>query len=139
LFLLNLLQVNVPPTSLTSLDLSSFDTAAVTTMYAMFHANSLTSLNLSNFNTAKVTNMGYMFYHASGLTSLDLSSFDTAAVTNMDSMFQNATNLTSLDATGWQDVTTNPATGVDIFLNKNASLTVSCNQPLGSLFTELCH
>ena len=48
--------------SLTTLNLSSFDTSKVTNMSNMFaHMRQLTALNLSNFNTSQVTNMGYMF------------------------------------------------------------------------------
>ena len=73
---------------LTSLNLSSFNTSNVTDMSCMFaHMFSLTSLNLSNFNTSKVTNMGAMFYDMPRLTSLDLSNFNTSNVTNMGWMF----------------------------------------------------
>lgn len=84
--------------SLTSLDVSSFDTSAVKNMYRMFSdCNKLTSLNLSNFNTSAVTSMGNMFNNCVGLTSLDLSNFDTSAVTDMNNMFFGCTGLTSLD------------------------------------------
>ncbi|EAD7633243.1 BspA family leucine-rich repeat surface protein, partial [Listeria monocytogenes] len=84
--------------SLTSLDLSNFDTSQVTSMDGMFYnASSLTSLDLSNFDTSQVTAMAYMFYCASSLTSLDLSNFDTSQVTVTDSMFNGASSLTSLD------------------------------------------
>ena len=73
--------------SLTSLDLSNFNTNNVTSMYCMFSdCSSLTSLNLSNFNTNNVTNMSYMFSYCSSLTSLTLSNFNTSNVTNMRSM-----------------------------------------------------
>ena len=84
--------------SLQSLNLSSFNTAAVTNMTSMFYnCTSLQSLNLSSFNTAAVTNMTYMFYNCSSLQSLNLSSFNTAAVTNMSNMFQNCYSLQSLN------------------------------------------
>ena len=84
--------------NLTSLDLSSFDTSAVTDMSYMFHdCKKLTSLDLSSFDTSAVTNMWYMFGMCSNLTSLDLSSFDTSAVTNMRDMFGSCKKLTSLD------------------------------------------
>ena len=45
-------------------------------MESMFNdCNSLTSLDLSNFNTQNVTNMKYMFYDCYLLTSLDLFNF----------------------------------------------------------------
>ena len=84
--------------TLTSLDLSSFNTSAVTNMSSMFSScSALTSLNLSSFDTSAVTNMSSMFYFCSGLTSFDLSSFDTSAVTNMSGMFYYCSALTSLD------------------------------------------
>ena len=79
-------------TSITGLD--KLDTSKVTDMYCMFNGcNSLTSLDVSSFNTANVTDMGYMF--GSGLTSLDLSSFNTAKVTNMKGMFFSCSLLTT--------------------------------------------
>ena len=49
--------------------------------------SSLTSLNLSNFNTNNVTDMRYMFFKCSSLTSLNLSNFNTNNVNNMEYMF----------------------------------------------------
>ena len=87
---------------LTSLDLSGFDTSAVTSMSRMFaYCSGLTSLDLSGFNTSAVTSMLSMFESCSGLTSLNLSGFDTSAVTSMDSMFYSCSGLTSLDLSGF--------------------------------------
>jgi surface protein len=84
--------------ALTTLDLSNFNTANVTTMRAMFYdCAALTTLDLSNFNTANVTTMYAMLRGCAALTSLDLSNFDTANVTTMEYMFQNCAALTSLD------------------------------------------
>ena len=84
--------------SLTSLNLSNFDTSKVTNMQYMFSVMyDLTTLNLSNFDTSKVTNMKDMFYYASSLTTLDLSNFDTSKVTDMSAMFASMRSLTSLN------------------------------------------
>ncbi len=83
--------------SLTSLNLSSFNTSAVTSMVGMFMGVLLTSLNLSSFNTSAVTSMQRMFRDCVSLTSLNLSSFNTSAVKDMYMMFRNINNLTSLD------------------------------------------
>ena len=84
--------------SLTSLDLSSFDTSRVMDMYSMFEEMSnLTTLDLSNFDTSKVTNMKEMFYGMRSLTTLDLSSFNTSKVTSMEQMFESMPDLTTLD------------------------------------------
>ena len=64
--------------------------------YMFYECRTLTSLDLSSFNTSAVTNMSSMFYFCSGLTSFDLSSFDTSAVTNMSGMFSECSALTSL-------------------------------------------
>ena len=83
--------------SLTSLNLSSFDTSKVTDMHAMFSGmTSLTVLDLSNFDTSQVTTMQSMFSDISNLTTLDLSNFDTSKVTDMYQMFSDMSNLTSL-------------------------------------------
>ena len=85
-------------TSLTSLDLSSFDTSKVMDMDAMFEGcSALKTLNLSNFNTSATTGMSYMFYGCRSLTSLDLSGFDTSNVVEMGRMFTNCSSLTDLN------------------------------------------
>ena len=84
--------------SLTSLDVTHFNTENVTKMYSMFYScSSLTSLDVTHFNTAKVTNMIYMFYNCSSLTSLDVTHFNTANVKVMSYMFSSCSSLTSLD------------------------------------------
>ena len=84
--------------NLTSLDLTGFNTSTVTNMDSMFNScQKLASLDLSSFNTSAVTTMNSMFYQCSGLTSLDLTGFDTSAVTNMASMFTGCSKLTSLN------------------------------------------
>lgn len=84
--------------SLTSLNISNFDTSNVESMYDMFvGCEKLTSLNVSNFDTSQVTSMGEMFDDCSSLTSLDLSNFNTSKVASMTSMFRGCNSLTSLD------------------------------------------
>ena len=84
--------------SLSSIDLSNFNTQNVTNMESMFYnCNSLSSLDLSNFNTQNVTNMVYMFSDCNSLSSIDLSNFNTQNVTNMGYMFYNCNSLSSLD------------------------------------------
>ena len=53
-------------------------------MGSMFSGcNSLSSLDLSNFNTQNVTDMSYMFCGCNSLSSIDLSNFNTQNVINM--------------------------------------------------------
>ena len=58
-----------------------------------YNCTSLTSLDLSNYNTSKVTAMLSMFEYCSSLPSLDLSNFDTSNVNDMDYMFYECINL----------------------------------------------
>ena len=84
--------------SLTTLNLSNFNTSQVTRMYRMFSGmRNLTTLNLSSFDTSKVTRMYYMFSDMSSLTTLNLSNFNTFQVTDMSGMFSNMSSLTTLD------------------------------------------
>ncbi len=63
--------------------------------YMFNQCSSLTSLNLSNFNTNNVEDMSYMFQLCSSLTSLNLSNFNTNNVQNMKAMFSKCSSLTS--------------------------------------------
>ena len=88
--------------SLTTLDLSGWNTSSVTSMKSMFYnCSSLTSLDLSGFNTSSVTSMNGMFFGCNSLTSLYLSGFNTSSVTDMIGMFSDCTNLTFLDLSGF--------------------------------------
>lgn len=57
----------------------------------------LTSLDVSGFQTANVEDMSEMFSRCQKLTSLDVSSFRTENVENMEKMFSNCIALTGLD------------------------------------------
>ena len=106
---------------LTSLNLSGFDTSAVTSMDSMFDSCSvLTSLDLSGLNTSAVTNMASMFDSCSGLTSLNLSGLNTSAVTNMEMMFNFCSKLTSLDLSGFD---TSAVTNMEMMFNNCSKLT----------------
>ena len=84
---------------LTSLDLSSFKTNNVTTMYGMLHGcTNLKDLNLGNMNTSAVTSMTRLFYNCSSLEVLDLSSFNTANVTEIGEMFYKCSSLKTIYA-----------------------------------------
>ena len=74
--------------SLTNLDLHTFDTSKVTTMHCLFNeCNSLQSIDLSCFNTINVTDMQQMFYRCTALTTLDLTSFNMENVIRTPWMF----------------------------------------------------
>ena len=128
-----LISLNIPAISfrdcgsLTSLDVSNFDTSAVTNMQSMFYkCNKLTSLDLSGFDTSAVTSMYKMFDGCTKLTSLDLSSFDTSAVTSMENMFNYCSSLTSLDLSNFD---TSTVTGMlSMFDGCKALRNIKCKQ-----------
>ena len=107
--------------SLTSVDLSAFDTSGVTAMHNMFYnCSSLASINLGSFNTASVTRMEYMFYNCSSLTDIDLDSFNTTSVTNMSHIFDGCSGLTSLDLSKFN---TSQVTDMSYMFNSCSNLT----------------
>ncbi|MBR2698694.1 MAG: BspA family leucine-rich repeat surface protein, partial [Clostridia bacterium] len=82
---------------LTSLDLSSFNTASVTTMFCMFEGCSkLTTVDLSSWNTENVEKINALFNECSELTTVDLSSWNTAKVWNTGYMFYNCSKLENI-------------------------------------------
>lgn len=91
--------------SLTSLDLSHFDTSKVKNMHGMFmDMESLQTINLSGFNTSNVEYMDRMFFMTTAnppITNLDLSSFNTSKVTNMERMFVGLANLQNLNVSSF--------------------------------------
>ena len=88
--------------ALTTIDVSKWNTSKVTDMGAMFDGcSALTTLNVSKWNTSKVTSMRRMFFYCESLTTLDVSKFDTSNVTNMNSMFSDCNSLTNLDVSKW--------------------------------------
>jgi surface protein len=52
-----------------------------------YNCSSLTSLDLSKFNTSNVTDIWGMFWKCSSLKNLDVSNFDISKVEDMSSMF----------------------------------------------------
>ena len=84
--------------NLKSLDISKFDTSAVTDMRSMFNGcSSLTYLDLSNWDTSNVTNLSSMFYGCSNLESLNLSNFNVSNVTSLSFTFYNCSKLKEID------------------------------------------
>ena len=82
--------------NLTNLDLSSFNTSNVDTMYEMFdHATSLKTVDMSNWDTSKVTTMNNMF-STTAVEKLDLSSFTINNDTDTVNMFIRNNNLKEL-------------------------------------------
>ncbi len=99
-------------TNLQTLDLSSFDTSNVTSMYAMFcmwdtninyfPTNNLLNITFGpNFNTSNVTDMQSMFAGLSELKELDVSNFNTSNVTTMYHMFYGCQSLETLDVSNF--------------------------------------
>ena len=78
--------------------LENLNTSEVTDMTGMFSGcNSLSTLDVTHFNTHNVTSMQEMF-KGLAVTSLDLGNFYTGNVTQMTSMFQDCSALQTIYA-----------------------------------------
>ncbi len=100
--------------AITSIDVSSFDTKNVTSMYGMFSAwdtnigssgdwgsRTITEIKgLENFNTENVTTLGDMF-SGQPIKNLDLSNFNTSNVQNMFHMFNGCNKVVSINISNW--------------------------------------
>ena len=67
--------------------------------YMFFACNSLTSLDVSKFDTSKVTNMDNMFFSCTHLTSLNLSGWDTSKLNSLYNIFYYCYELKTVTAT----------------------------------------
>ena len=95
--------------SLTTLDVSTFDTSNVTKMSSMFSmagsdrtmdsaTSKLITIDVSNFNTSKVTSMAGMFQYNKNLKEIKgLEDFDTSNVVNMNAMFSRLQSIKELN------------------------------------------
>jgi surface protein len=88
-------------TSLTFLDLSSFNTEKITKMNYMFkNCSALESVILSSFNTTNVVKMNGMFDGCKSLKSINLSNFNFSNVEYMTNMFYGCTALNEVNMSG---------------------------------------
>ncbi|GEM_PF-5450911 len=96
--------------AVTELDVSSFDTSEITSMFGLFWGCSgLSKLDLNSFDTSKVTMMSYMFEGCTNLENLDLSGFDTSNVENMARMFKDCSSLEWINMKNFSTESFNPA------------------------------
>ena len=99
--------------SLTSVDLTNFNTQNVQSMANMFYnCYSLNKINISNFDTRKVKNMFRMFFGCTSLESIDLSSFETRKLNEMSKMFYGS-GITNIDISNFD--TENVRSFLDLF------------------------
>ena len=115
-------------TSLTSLDLSTWDTRSLTDMNQAFQdCHKLTTLgDLSGWDVSKVTYASYMFQDCSNLTTIgDLSGWDVSKVIDMRNMFCSCSKLTTLgDLSGWN---TSSLTDASSMFSYCSRLSVNCS------------
>lgn len=119
--------------SLTELDVSSWDVSNVTDMSNMFSgAYSLANLDVSNWDVSSVTDMSSMFTFAESLTELDVSKWDVSNVTDMRYMFggsssirPGSSSLKKLDVSKWNVSSVTDMKGMFYRINLLAELDVS--------------
>ena len=82
--------------SLTSLDVSNFDTSNVTDMSYAFYTNNLIELDLSDWDTSNVTNMNHILYSCQNLKTLNISNWNLNNVNNMGWFVNQCNNLNEI-------------------------------------------
>ena len=94
--------------TLTTIDVSGFDTSEVASFSIMFNGcTALTTISgLDTLNTTNATNFSSMFNGCSALAEIDIRSFDASKVTNTAGMFNGCTALTTIYAKAGTDWTT---------------------------------
>ena len=103
--------------------------------------SSLTSLNLSNFNTSKVTYMNNMFNGCSSLTSLNLSNFDTSSVINIHDMFNGCVNLEYINLNNFDEkaLSDSQSNYINMFYNisKNVVICIEKSITQSKIFPQI--
>lgn len=88
--------------SMSSIDLSSWDTSNITAASNMFTMSKLTDVgDLSNWDTSDFTDMRKMFNSSMLTNAGDLSAWDTSNVTTMSSMFNNSELISARGLSNW--------------------------------------
>ncbi|KRK64922.1 hypothetical protein FC72_GL001772 [Companilactobacillus tucceti DSM 20183] len=106
--------------SLGTLDVSNFDTKAVTDMSYMFYNCPALITGLSNFDTINVGLMNSMFMISNYANIKDIEGWNTAKVTNMSGMLSFISNLTSIDISNWDK---SNVTNISTMFSGDTSLT----------------
>ena len=131
--------------TLTSLDISNFETSQITTMSSLFkNCYNLLSLNFSSFDTSNIENMEYMFSGCSSLSSLDLNNFNMNSITSLNYIFNDCIRLDYIILPSNIDL--NHTEIISIFLNNTNDNIVIClnrdnateNQLMEILSSKLC-
>ena len=91
-------------TSMVELDLSTFSTYSLLTMYSMFEGcSSLEAIEFSSsFRTSKIEDMSNLFWDCRTLSNYDISHFETSMVKNMSGMFKSCSSFGVTDLS-WMD------------------------------------
>ena len=107
------------------LNISSFDTSSVTTMFNMFNKfeNDGSVLDLKHFDTSQVTNMTQMFSLID--VQLDISTFNTSNVTQMFNMFNGYTHSLGVDVSSFDTSKVEEMTGMFAYYTSSQPLNLS--------------
>lgn len=83
--------------SITSLDLQTFNVEKVTTLENAFsNMTSLTSINITGWNLLNCSNFASMFYNDIGLETIDLRSLNGPKISSLAQMFNGCSNLKTI-------------------------------------------
>ena len=82
------------------LDLSNYQTPALTEMEGMFAISKFTSINISNFDTSHVQSMRDLFYYSSATSIIGLDSLNTSSLITMEAMLD-STHVSTIDISNY--------------------------------------
>lgn len=107
--------------------------------------SSLTSIDLTNFNTEKVRNFTSLFEGCSALQTLDMSRFDVNNVTNITNLLKDCSALRFLDLSNWLPNSTkvtfatrdNAFSGLTSLFSLNASNSFFAQRLLFNMMSDL--
>ena len=105
-------------------------------MGSMFpNCYTLSSLNISNFDTSKVTDMSFMFSDCKELNSLNLSNFDTSNVINMKNMFSDCSKLEYINLKNFKE---NSSLSIENIFNRiQNNILVCLNENSSEILKEI--
>ena len=122
----------IAASNVSTVDMSTWDTSNVTTMYDMFRVAVNADVDLSYLDTSSVTDMSNAFQALTSSTKLDVSGFDVSKVTNMSYAFYQ----TYMGEGTWNGVDTSSIANYDAVNSSFSNWNTSCVSDMKGMFRE---
>lgn len=126
--------------SLTSIQgIENIDTSNVTSLTSMFtNCSSLTSINLNSWDVSKVTNFSRLFYGCTGLKTINVNGWDTKSATVLSNAFYKCQSLETLNLSNWKVDNVTSLGGVFVYCSVLKSINLGNWNPVSAtVFTNM--